>query len=67
MEGKLNLQKKKENLGEQLFLKKIIRFLTKNFFKPKKNVWMSHEDVVVKLPKNFRAIAYTKEFKIDNY
>ena len=26
---------------------------------------MSHEDAVVKLPKNFKVIAYTKEFKIN--
>ena len=26
----------------------------------KKSVWMSHEDAVVKLPKNFKTIASTK-------
>ena len=25
---------------------------------------MSHEDAVIKIPKNFRTIAYTKRFKI---
>ena len=29
----------------------------------KKNVWMSHQDAVVKLPKNFRLIASTQDSK----
>ena len=28
------------------------------------SVWMSHEDAVVKLPKNFSVIAYTKDSKL---
>ena len=28
------------------------------------SVWMSHEDAVVKLPKNFSAVAYTKDSKL---
>ena len=30
----------------------------------KKSVWMSHEDAVVKLPKNFNVIASTKDSKL---
>ena len=37
--------------------------LTKNFLNLKRSVWMSHEDAVTKLPKNFRAIAYTHNSK----
>ena len=29
-----------------------------------KSVWMSHEDAVVKLPKNFKVIASTKDSKL---
>ena len=38
--------------------------LTKNFFKNKKNsVWMSHQDVVTKIPKGFKKIASTQNSK----
>ena len=38
--------------------------LTKNFFKKNKSiVWMSHQDAVVKIPKNFINIASTKDSK----
>ena len=30
----------------------------------KNSVWMSHEDAVVKLPKNFKTIAYTENSKL---
>ena len=30
----------------------------------KRTVWMSHEDAVVKLPKNFKTIASTKDSKL---
>ena len=64
MEVKLNLQKKKENLEELIFLKKKSSLLTKNFFSLKKTVWMSHEDAVVKLPKKFNIVGSTKESKL---
>ena len=39
--------------------------LTKNFFsKGKNNVWMSHADQVIKLPKNFQAIAKSENSKL---
>ena len=28
------------------------------------SVWMSHEDAVVKIPRNFSVIAYTKDSKL---
>ena len=38
--------------------------LTKNFFKNKKNsVWMSHQDVVTKIPKGFKKVASTQNSK----
>ena len=55
---------KKENLEERFYLKKKIHFLPKNFLNIKKSVWMSHEDAVVKLPKNFKVIASTKDSKL---
>ena len=61
--GKIRSSKKEESLVELLFLRKN-SFLTKNFFGSKKSVWMSHEDAVVKLPKNFSVIAYTKDSKL---
>ena len=63
LEVKLNLQKKKENLEELFFNKKKSSLLTKNFLNSKKSVWMSHEDAVVKLPRNFKIIASTKNSK----
>ena len=38
--------------------------LTKNFFKNKKNsVWMSHQDIVTKIPTGFKKIASTQNSK----
>ncbi len=38
--------------------------LTKNFFKNKKNsVWMSHQDIVTKIPKGFKKVASTQNSK----
>ncbi len=51
-------------MAEQLFIKKKKSDLTKNFFKSNTTVWMSHEDAVVKIPKNFNSIAYTKDSKL---
>ena len=38
--------------------------LTKNFLRSRISVWMSHEDAVVKLPKNFKIVASTKDSKL---
>ena len=50
-------------MEELLFTKKASP-LTANFFKSKNYVWMSHEDAVVKLPKNFKIIGSTKDSKM---
>ena len=44
--------------------KKKSSLLTKQYLTKKKSVWMSHEDAVVKLPKNFKIIASTKDSKL---
>ncbi len=62
--GKIRSSKKRREFGRAIIIKKNNSLLTKNFFNSKKNVWMSHEDAVVKLPKNFRAIAYTQSSKL---
>ena len=64
MEEKSNLQKKKREFGRAIFFNQKNQFYLKNFFNEKnKSVWMSHEDAVVKLPKNFKIIASTKNSK----
>ena len=47
-----------------LFLIKKKSLITKNFFKSKQSVWMSHEDAVIKLPQNFKNVAYTKKSQL---
>ena len=61
--GKVKSNIKKREFGKALLFKKKKSMLTKNLFlnNKKTNVWMSHEDAVVKLPKNFKCIASTKE------
>ena len=62
--GKIRSSKKRREFGRAFIFKKKNSLLTKNFFNSKTSVWMSHEDAVVKLPKNFRAIAFTKDSKL---
>ncbi len=62
--GKIKSSKKKREFGRAYLYKKKNSLLTKNFFKPKKIVWMSHEDAVVKLPKKFKSVGYTKNSKL---
>ena len=59
--GKIKSSKKRREFGRALIFKKKKSIITRNFFKNKNAVWMSHEDTVVKLPKNFTNIAYTKD------
>ena len=59
--GKIKPSNKKREFGRAYLLKKRSSLLTKNFIKAKTSVWMSHEDAVVRLPKNFKNIASTKE------
>ena len=63
--GKIKPSKKKREFGRAFIYKKKTSLLTKSFFNSKnKSVWMSHEDAVVKLPKNFVTIASTKNSKL---
>ncbi len=62
--GKIKSSKKRREFGRAYIFKKRNSLLTKNFFKSKMSVWMSHEDAVVKLPRNFSVIAYTKDSKL---
>ena len=59
--GKIKSSNKKREFGRAYLLKKRSSLLTKNFITSKTSVWMSHQDAVVKLPKNFKTIASTKE------
>ena len=61
--GKIKSSKKEGNL-KSFLIKKKHSLLTKNFFNTKQAVWMSHEDAVYKLPKNFKIIASTKNSKL---
>jgi GMP synthase (glutamine-hydrolysing) len=62
--GKIRSSKKKREFGRAFLFQKKKSLLTQNFFNNKKTVWMSHEDVVVKIPKNFKTIASTKDSKL---
>ena len=62
--GRIKSSKKKREFGRAVIFKKNDSLLIKNFFTPNNSVWMSHEDAVVKLPKNFRIIASTKNSKL---
>ena len=62
--GKIKPSKKRREFGRAFLHQKNKSLLTKNFFSSKKIVWMSHEDAVVKLPKNFKTIAFTKDSKL---
>ena len=59
--GKIKSAKKKREFGRAVLFKRKKSLLTKKYLNTKKLVWMSHEDVVVKLPKNFKVIASTKD------
>ena len=62
--GKIKSSKKRREFGRAFLFKKKSSLLTKKFLDSKKSVWMSHEDAVVKLPKNFKIIASTKNSKL---
>ena len=62
--GEIKSSNKRREFGRTYIYKKSKSPLTTNFFKSKNYVWMSHEDAVVKLPKNFKIIASTKDSKM---
>ena len=60
--GKVKSTPKKREFGRVELSKSKNSLLIKGFFKKKKsNVWMSHQDSVYRLPKEFTKIASTKE------
>jgi len=62
--GKIKPSRGTREFGRTYLTKKNHSQLTKNFFKKKTTVWMSHEDAVIKLPKSFRIVASTKSSKL---
>ena len=62
--GKIKSSKKRREFGRAYIYNKNKSLLTKNFFNSKNSVWMSHEDAVTKLPKNFKTIGFTKDSKL---
>ena len=62
--GKIKPSNKRREFGRAFLFKKKSSLLIKKFLDSKKSVWMSHEDAVVKLPKNFNIIASTKDSKL---
>ncbi len=63
--GTVKSSKKQREFGRAVLFEKKHSILTKNFFKKKRNfVWMSHQDAVYKLPKNFKIVASTKDSKL---
>tara|TARA_B100000886_G_C20422778_1_gene492376 strand:+ start:1568 stop:3130 length:1563 start_codon:yes stop_codon:yes gene_type:complete len=62
--GKIKSSNKKREFGRTFIQNQKKSLLTHKFFADKKKaVWMSHEDAVTKLPKNFKTIATTKDSK----
>ena len=62
--GKIKKTKKKREFGEATLIEKSKSILFKNCYNKKKTkVWMSHQDVVFKLPKNFINVASTNSSK----
>ncbi len=62
--GKIKSSNKRREFGRAFIFKKRESLLIKNFFKKKHPVWMSHEDAVTSLPKNFINIASTNQSKL---
>ena len=62
--GKIRSSNKRREFGRTFIFNKKKSLITKNFFKSKQSVWMSHEDAVIKLPQNFKNVAYTKKSQL---
>ena len=62
--GKIKASKKRREFGRAIIFQSKSSLLTKNFYRSKRAVWMSHEDAVIKLPKNFKAVAFTKSSRL---
>ena len=63
--GSIKSLKTKREFGRAILVKKKQSLLIKNFINVKnKSVWMSHQDVVTKIPKNFKIIASTNKSRL---
>ena len=63
MEEKIKISKTRE-FGHANVRSKLKSPITKNFFKNKNNpVWMSHQDIVYKIPSDFKKIASSNNSK----
>ncbi len=62
--GKIKPSKKSREFGRAFLIKKNNSLLIKKFIKKNNLVWMSHEDAVIKLPKNFKTVASTINSKL---
>ena len=62
--GKIKPSKNRREFGRAYLFRKNNSLLLKNYLNSPKSVWMSHEDAVVKVPKNFKIIASTKDSKL---
>ena len=62
--GKIKSTKKRREFGRAFIFKKKNSLLTKNFYKNKQAVWMSHEDAVVRMPRSFKTVASTKDSRL---
>ena len=61
--GKVKISKTRE-FGKAIIRSKLSSPITRNFFKNKKNsVWMSHQDIVYKIPPGFKKIASSNNSK----
>ena len=61
--GKIKISKHRE-FGKSMLKHKSNSILTKNFFINRKStVWMSHQDIVQKLPKGFKSVASSQNSK----
>ena len=62
--GRIKQSQKKREFGEAILFEKSKSLLFKNFFTNKKtSVWMSHQDLVIKIPKGFENLASTDNSK----
>ena len=62
--GKIKPLNKRREFGRAHLYKKNSSLLINKFINQNRSVWMSHEDAVVKMPKNFKIIASTKDSKL---
>ena len=62
--GRIKPSKKKREFGRAFLYHKNSSLLIKKYLNKKRLVWMSHEDAVVKLPKNFKIIGSTSSSKL---